>query len=199
MGSSMQTFHRWSRRLALVLVLSLAACAGGQIILNLDILSFLDEEDLDAHYEAEFPVTGIWLPLAGLVPPTEVKLMEGLGTASILQEGVLTVEGIFDNELGQASTRIEVYLGETAEEVSASLQPVVTVYADLQDSTVTPFSASADLDEEALDLFGNNQVWVRLDVFARVDGSTPPVQVAGDVALTTLKARLLSEEDLIRK
>ncbi len=199
MGISRPTFHLRPSFLLVGLLVLVAACAGGQIILNLDIYSFIDDQDLSGSYQATLPATGTWIPLVGLVPPTEIQLIEGLGTASMLQEGVLQVEGEFDNELGTASARIDLFLGATAQDVGASLSPVMSINVDVADSTLTPFSSSVDLDQQTLDLFSNNSVWVRLDVWARVQGTPSLVDIKGVVTLTGLRARLLANEDLIRQ
>ena len=199
MRNLMHLFH-WTRRGLLTLAVALlAACGGGQIILNLDILSFLDEQNQSASYDLTLPATGDWLPLTGLVPPTKVELLEGLGTASLLEEGVLTAEGEFDHQSGSGEAKIEVFLGASSEDVIASVDPVLSVIVDLQDSTVTPFSTTGDLDEATLDLFSGNEIWVRLDVSARIGSGLGQMHFKGDVLLNALSARLLSTEDLIRQ
>lgn len=192
-------FH-WTRWALLGgLVWLLAACGGGQIILHLDLLSFIDGADQNEEYELPIPATGDWVSLVDLVPPTKVELLEGLGTASILQEGVLTAEGEFDHQKGSASAKIDFFLGATSDDAAASSDPVLSVIVDLQDSTLTPFSATGDLDEETLDLFSGNEIWVRLDISARTPAGVGFTDVKGEVWLTKLAARLLSNEDLIRK
>lgn len=195
------TFHRLktSRSFLAVTLLLLAACAGGTIVLNLDFLSFIDEQHLSTDYAAEVPGTGTWVPVVGLIPPTKIDLLEGLGTASLMQEGTLTLEGEFDNESGQAELRFDLFLGATAADATASTTPIMSIPVTVQDQTVSPVSGSAQLDQDTLDLFSGNEVWLRVDIYARTPAGPLLTNLAGNASLSDLHARLLSKEDLIRQ
>jgi len=188
-----------SRTLLASAVILLAACAGGTIILNLDILSFISEQDLNTSYSATVPGTGTWIPVVGLIPPTKIDLLEGLGTAALMQEGTLHLEGEFDNQSGQADVRLDLFLGATAASATASMTPIMSIPVSVEDQTVTPVSGSTQLDQATLDLFSGNEIWLRVDVYARVPGGPSLVNISGTANLTELNARLLAEEDLIRQ
>ncbi len=188
-----------SRALLACAAILLTACAGGTIILNLDILSFIPEQDLNTSYSATVPGTGTWIPVVGLIPPTKIDLLEGLGTAALMQEGTLHLEGEFDNQSGQADVRLDLFLGATAAGATASMTPVMSIPVSVQDQTVTPVSGSTQLDQATLDLFSGNEIWLRVDVYARVPGGPSLVNLSGTASLTELNARLLAKEDLIRQ
>lgn len=188
-----------SRSLVVVTFLLLLACAGGTIILNLDFLSFINEEDLSTDYAAEVPGTGTWVPVVSLIPPTKIDLLEGLGTASLMEEGTLYLKGEFDNQSGEADVRFDLFLGATAADATASNTPIMSIAVSVQDATVAPVSGSTQLDQDTLDLFSGNEVWLRVDIYARTPSGPVLTNLAGSASLTDLHARLLSKEDLIRQ
>lgn len=196
----MNTLTRLARsaRFLLPLLLLVAACEGGDIILNLDVYSFLEPEDLEESYLATLPATGIWIPLVGIIPPREINLIDGLGGATIPVEGVLHVEGEFENRSGVASARIEVHLAGSAAAAQSSLSPLLRIPVDLQDGVTNGFAESMDLDEETLRLFTANSIWVRLDAWAMIPAGPLTMDMDGTARLTGLRIRILTNEDLIR-
>ncbi|HKI84301.1 MAG TPA: hypothetical protein VKA63_08195 [Candidatus Krumholzibacteria bacterium] len=188
-----------SRSLLAVTLLLLVACAGGTIVLNLDFLSFINEEDLSTNYAAEVPGTGTWVPVVGLIPPTKIDLLEGLGTASLMEEGTLHLKGEFDNQSGEAELRFDLFLGATAADAAASTTPIMSIPVSVQDATVTPVSGSTQLDQDTLELFSGNEVWLRVDIYARTPAGPTLMNLSGSASLSDLHARLLSKEDLIRQ
>ena len=188
-----------SRSLLAVTLLLLVACAGGTIVLNLDFLSFINEEDLSTNYAAEVPPTGTWVPVVGLIPPTKIDLLEGLGTASLMEEGTLHLKGEFDNQSGEAELRFDLFLGATAADAAASTTPIMSIPVSVQDATVTPVSGSTQLDQDTLELFSGNEVWLRVDIYARTPAGPALTNLSGSASLSDLHARLLSKEDLIRQ
>jgi len=185
-------------RWLLPLLLLLTACAGGDIILNLDVYSFLEPEDLEEDYQATVPATGIWLPLVGIIPPREINLIDGLGGATVPAEGVLQVEGEFENRSGVASARVEVHLAASSADAVASLSPVLRIPVDLQDGVTSSFAESVDLDQDTLQLFTGNSIWVRLDAWVMIPAGPLTVDMDGTARLTGLRIRILTNEDLIR-
>ena len=199
MKNSTRHHLKLSRVLVAFAAILLVACAGGTIVLNLDILSFVSEQDTSTSYSATVPGTGTWIPVGGLIPPTKVDLLEGLGTAALMQEGTLSLVGQFDNQTGQADVRFDLFLGATAADATASTTPIMSVEASVQDATVTPVSGSTEVDKATLDLFSGNEVWLRVDIYARVPGGPALTTLSGTANLTDLHARLLAKEDLIRQ
>jgi hypothetical protein len=187
------------RSLIGLLLLSCAACAGGRIVVNLDIWSFVDPGDLDTSYAADVPAGLGYSPLLTVVSPTRVDLVEGLGTAATLEEGVLTVAGRIVNREGRARVRLRLHLGRDAAAAAASTTPVLEVEVEIEPDTVHEFEGATALDEAALDLFARKSVYVRIDGQARFPGTLGTVEhVEGDAELTDVRARLVGREDLIR-
>lgn len=194
----MKRLRRLPSFVPVLVLLSLAACEGGDIILNLDVYSFLEPEDLESDYQATLPATGIWIPLVGIIPPREINLIDGLGGITVPVEGVLQVEGEFENISGTASARLELHLAASSVDAVASLSPALRIPIDLQPNTTHQFAESVDLDQAMLQLFTNNSIWVRADVWAMIPAGPLTVDLDGTARLTGLRIRVLTNEDLIR-
>lgn len=184
------------RLLVAAMALFIVACGGGRIILNLDIHSFLaDDEKLAPYDEDVAPGVG-WLPLLTIVPPTEINLIEGMGSVTVLEEGVITIGGNLHNVLGTATARLRVHVAATAQEVLVSVSPLFSTVVSVTPDTTTPFAGSVVFDDATLDLFGGDSVWVRVDIQVQVPSATQSTQVQGEAELTELRARLVSAENL---
>jgi len=182
----------------MVLVLAalpLSACGEGQIIANVDVYSFLDPADTQAAYDQQV-IAGVgFVPLLNVVPPTEVNLIEGMGSVTILEEGVLTFKGDLVNAAGTASARVSVILADDAQSIVLGGNAVLDVDVDVVPSATTPFEGSVILDEQTLDIFSNETLWVRVDLQASVPPSFQPQQITGQAVLTELRARLVSSDN----
>lgn len=194
----MSTLRPIASKFVLALALLLVACEGGDIILNVDVYSFLEPEDLEADYQATLPATGIWVPLVGIIPPREIQLVDGLGEVTVPAEGVIRMEGEVENVSGTASARIELHLAESAAAALASGSPVLRIPVELEPDTTRAFAASAELDAATLQLFTHDSIWVRADAWIRIPTGPLTVDMEGTARLSELRIRVLTNEDLIR-
>lgn len=174
---------------ALALTLFLVGCGEGRLILNVDILSFMDPADRDQPYG---PIP------AGVTGSTESEPFEfntpaGLGGETLVESVTITASADLDNQTGSAFVDIEVFF----DTLSATLytgSPDIVVRDSLFPNTVTPITVNAVLADSILGLFNSPSVFagVRFQYQSRDPLGGPDLQ--GVAHITQIDARIVASE-----
>ena len=179
-----------SRFGALALAVLLSACGEGRLILNVDILSFMDPGDRNQAYG---PI------LAGVSGSTESTPFEfntpgGIGGETLVDSVIITAAADLDNQTGSADVDIEIFF-DTASATLYSGEPAIAVAATLQPGTVTPVAFSEPVPDAILGLFNSASVFagVRFQYQSNDDPLTGP-DLQGVAHITQIEARIVASE-----
>jgi hypothetical protein len=171
--------------LALVLALGLAGagCGDRNLILRVDLLSFLDPSETQGHYG---PVPGGLSDSVTIVAARRVDLLPGLSDVTIVRDVALHIAGEFRNQTGSGSGTIKIYLsGPGTDPFTADTSPIVVPFA----------VAGADTDSVALVIDGVSELAglftgleAQMGLRLTLTSDLGPEPLEGDFQLTQLLA-----------
>lgn len=174
---------------ALAVAAALAGCGDRNLILRVDILSFLSPAEKSAHYGPVLP---------GLADSVEVvdgrrlNLLPGLEDVTNVADVQLEMAAIVHNQTGSGSGRIAIYLSpEGTDPFVADTTPIVADFAvsgAMSDTVETVTVGDADL--AALFTAKEAQLGIRVTF-----DSAPGVEsLEGDIELTLLRATVTARQ-----
>lgn len=182
----MKTISRFG---ALALALLLTGCGEGRLILNVDVLSFMDPADRDQAYG---PIPA---GLSGSTEsvPFEFNTPEGVGGETLIDSVVITAAADLDNQTGSADVRIQLFF-DTLAATLYSGTPAIDVPATLTPGTVTPVAFTEPVPDAILGLFNSASVFagVRFQYQSNDPLGGPDLQ--GVAHLTQVEARIVASE-----
>jgi hypothetical protein len=189
MEDVMQTLGSRRTRAGLALAVLLAlGCGKNRVVLDIDVLSFMDAADATHDYDAP-PL----VPLAARLEPIAVQLLEGYDDLGVAQEATLDVAVRYDNQTGTGRGRIVIYFGPDAATVYAT-PPVATLDVDLVPGQATTGTVRIPADARVLDLFTSRSFQMGMDLEWQPSGSSA---LLGTCTLTQIQARVVSRLDLL--
>lgn len=182
-----------------LLLAALAACSGGDVTLEIDVLSFLNDagagEDPHVVYALPVPPTGVVVQGIDVVDDREFQLLDSIDDLAVVDEGELIYRVEAVNREGAGRATLKIRLAVTREELgdAASIVPDIDIPL-LPDSTTT-VSGSVDLGS-LVEVFANESAWVRIRADLRVDpGDVVGDSLAGTLWLRRLDVRVVADED----
>ena len=92
---------------AVAVLAILAGCGNRNLILRVDLLSFLDPADTQAHYG---PVPGGLSDSVTVTAARRINLLPGLKDVTVVQDVTVYVAGEFHNLTGTGSGTLKVFL-----------------------------------------------------------------------------------------
>jgi hypothetical protein len=169
---------------ATALLVLVAACGEGRVILNVDVLSFLTSADSTTSYNVPGGIPQVDSTITQLIP-----LPGGLGKSSIDSVSA-TAAAIIENTAGSGSVLFEVFFAKTQGSLftgtpylSAASGPIVG--ADTV-QLLPPTSVSL-----ADTVFNTDSLWV--GIRARISTNVGP-NMTGQLRLTTLGLRIAVQD-----
>lgn len=182
-----------------LLLAVLAACSGGDVTLEIDVLSFLNDAgagpDPNATYAYPVPPTGIVIQGIDLIDDREFQLLDSIDDVTVVDEGELTyrVEAVNREGAGRATLKIRLAATREGLDDGASILPDIDLPL-LPDSTTTA-AGTVDLGS-LVEIFANDSAWVRIETDLRVDpGDVVGDSLAGTLWLRRLDVRVVADED----
>lgn len=177
---------------ALVLpVLLVAGCGNKDLILTIDLLSYVDQSDLSTDYgpiPAGMPTTSAELL------EVEANLLQGLGDATEVKSATLNVGAEFANVTGSATGSFQIFVAELDTPEPFSTAPVADFPVTLQPSHTTTIDEEIAVTPEQLDGLTSEETWFAVRVIYNTEGSADELE--GTVTLTRLTAILVTKSDL---
>ncbi|HET9387340.1 MAG TPA: hypothetical protein VFO67_19550 [Gemmatimonadales bacterium] len=175
------------KALATTLLVLVAACGEGRVILNVDVLSFFSTSDSTTAYnvpggipQADSSVSGMFI-----LPP-------GLGKSSV-DSVVATAAAVIENTAGSGSVQFDVFFAKTegslyttSPYLTANSGPIVGADTVL----LLPPTAVSVADT----VFDTDSLWV--GVRARVSTNLGP-NMTGQLRLTTLGLRIVVQDKVL--
>ena len=178
--------------LALLLpLLLIAGCGNKDLILTIDLLSYVDQSDLSTDYGPIAP--GTPTTTAELLE-VEANLLQGIGDATTVKSAKLSVGADFVNTTGSATGSFQVFISELDSGDPFARDPVADFPVTLQPSHTTTIDEEIAVTAEQLDALLNDEAWFAVRVTYNTQGSADDLE--GTVTLTKLIAILVTESDL---
>ena len=167
---------------ALGVILGLG-CGKNRVILNVDVLSFMDASQKSQPYDAP-PL----VPKSTQLDPIAVNLVEGYQDFGLAQEATLDVGLDYDNQTGQGVGTFQLYFSDDASQVY-STTPVSQFDVDLVPSTLTHGGVTLQLDQRLLDLFTSKHFFMGVGM-TWTPQATDPLQ--GTCVISKIDVRMVS-------
>jgi hypothetical protein len=168
---------------AIALAAVLAGCGNKNLILRVDLLSFLDAGEQASHYG---PLPGGLADSIEVVSGRRLNLLPGLQDVTAVTDVQLEVGAVVNNQTGAGTGRIAVYLSpEGTDPFTTDTSPIVGTFAvnGAMSDTIETITVG---DAELAALFTAKQVQIGIRV--SLDSAVGPTPLEGDVVLTRLRA-----------
>ncbi len=188
------------RSLLAVVAVTGLACSGGDVTLDVDLLSFLTDSgarpDPTADYAVQAPPTDLLLRGVELVAPTEARLLEVIDDLTVVREGTLFYEIEAVNRKGSADATIASRLASSRDGLDDAASIVDGIDLALLPGETTTADGGVALDDEQVALFANDRVWIAIDSDLRVGAATAPDDsLAGRLHVRGLDVRVVAGKD----
>lgn len=162
-------------------------CGQNRVVLNVDVLSFMDDPNTVQPYDAPSA-----LPFSVRLPATPINLVEGYRDFGTAQEATMDIGLRYDNQTGQGSGQLALYFSADADSIFTTPQ-VATVDVNLAPATVSNGTIRVQLDQRMLDLFTSKHFWMGAEL-VWTPGSTEPLH--GTCSLVQIDVHLVSQLEL---
>jgi hypothetical protein len=162
---------------------ALAGCGDKNLILRVDLLSFLSPAERSAHYG---PVPGGVSDSFAVVTGRRLNLLPGLEDVTSVTDVQLEVGAVVRNLTGSGTGRVSVYLSpEGTDPFVADTTPLVATFAvnGAMSDTIETITVG---DEELAALFTAKEAQLGIRVALTSNVGLEPLE--GDFELTTLRA-----------
>ena len=152
-------------------------CGQNRVLLNVDVLSFMDSSDTVQPYNA--PGVG---GLTTRMPAIPINLVEGYRDFGTAQEATLDDGLRYDNQTGEGQGRMMLYFSDDEGNVYSTPQ-AATVDVSLSPATVSNGTVRVQLDQRMLDLFTSKHFWMGIELvwtpatLEPLDGTCNMVQI----------------------
>jgi hypothetical protein len=184
----MNTRRTWARAGVALALIAALGCGKNRVVLDVDVLSFMDPADTTRDYDAP-PL----VPLHARIEPIAIQLLEGYDDLGQAQEATLDVAVEYDNQTGTGRGRMVIYFGDDAATVYDTL-PVATLDVDLLPGQVTAGSLRIPADDRVLHLFTSRSFQMGMDLEWEPTGAEA---LLGTCRLTQIRAQVVSRLDLL--
>lgn len=174
------------RILLLAAALLVAGCGDHNLILKVDVLSFISPAD---RQQALGPIPAIPGGLVtGEVPVIDdqhVSLLQGVSDAAKLTSVTLTLGGLAVDSTGAGEDTVRIYMSD-AQTVPTTTTPILTVPVVLTPGATDTLSAVLADDPRVLALFSSRQI--RLSVTTSLRGPSSGSDLNGRFVMSELDA-----------
>jgi hypothetical protein len=172
-------------------ILLCTSCGDKDLILTVDLLSYVDPAYISTEYGPISP--GTPTTVIDLIE-VEANLLSGVDDATELKSATLKVGADFVNETGSATGSLKIFIASADTPEPFSTTPVADVEVTLQPSHTTTISEEIPITPELLDVLTSDEAWFAVRLSYNTEGS--PGDLQGVVTLTELTAVLVTKTDL---
>jgi hypothetical protein len=165
------------------LVLLLAGCGGHNVIVKVDILSFMDPSSRQQSFGPIPAAPGGLASGETRLLDQNFNLVQGLSDAVNIQSVSVDVGGTVNTFTGSGEDTVRVYLSDPATD-PLTTPPVIVQALALTSGTVTPLTATLADDPRVNGLFAARQI--RVGVTFSLRGPASGAALTGQLSLTKL-------------
>lgn len=157
--------------------LALAGCGNHNLVVKVDVLSYLDAEQRSAQVDT-LPPGDLPLPIA-LLPDLTINLISGLDNATDVRTATLSLGGLVSAGNGSGSGRLRLYLSDEATP-PLTTSPVMDVPVTFSAASPTTVASEATCPPEVAQLFTHQ----RMRLAMVIDSVVVAAPGAGGLSLT---------------
>jgi hypothetical protein len=177
--------------LVLVVAIALAGCGDRNLILRVDLLSFLSAGERATHYG---PVPAGITDSAAVVTGRRLNLLPGLESVTNVADVQLEVGAIVTNQTGSGTGRIAVYLSPAGTDpFTTDTTPLIATFA-VNGAMADTIETITVGDAELASLFTAKEAELGIKVVLQSGVGVEPLE--GDVVLTRLHAIVTARQDV---
>jgi hypothetical protein len=187
----LRTLSGRARTAAFALALVLAAgCGDRNLVLDVDVLSYLDPADTEISFGPIPPVPGgLVTGEIAVVEDVTVNLLEKPGDFARVHSATLTIAATVHDSTGGGSDTLRVYMSDLATDPRAT-PPVAVLAAALSPGQTGTFTVNVDADARVVELFDSPQM--RLTVTNSLRGPASGEPLNGRLELSAIRAIVLA-------
>jgi len=175
--------------LALVAAL-LAGCGDRNMVVNVDVLSFIDPSLTRVAFGPVPAVPGgLYTGETALLQNAEVHMIQKPNSLAKVQSVALTIAAVVADSTGSGSDTLRVYMSDSATD-PLTTPAVATLPVDLVDGQSDTLNVSVAGDQRVADLFDGTDL--RLTVTTALRGPASGAPLNGRVQLSTLRATVIA-------
>ena len=168
---------------ALAAALLLAGCGGHNVIVRIDILSFMDPSSRQQNFGPIPAAPGGLVTGETKLLDQSFNLVQGLSDAVNIQSVSVDVGGTVNTFTGSGEDTVRVYLSDPATDPLTTTPFIVQTLA-LTSGSATPITATLADDPRVNALFSQRQI--RVGVTFSLRGPTSGAALSGQLTLTRL-------------
>jgi len=177
-----------------VAALLIAGCGSGNLILNVDVLSYLDPSATQMSFGPVPPLpTGFQSGEVAVVDDSEVNLLEGTSSVASVDEVSIRMRVISSCSSGSGADTLRVYLGDNDQDPMAA-GPVLTLPIVFTASVTDTLEVETTGDARVADLFTGSSL--RVTVTNALHGPSFGDALTSEVRVVALDATLIAGRKL---
>lgn len=185
---------------SVLLFVSLAACSGGDLLVEIDLQSFVTESGTLADPAVDYALLTLPVPVdvtgLELLAPVSVELVEVIDDVTEIRSVLFSYALQAVHREGDARAVVRLRLAGTQSGLGAASALIDTLVLDLRASTDTTVATSIDLPSEKVALFRGGELWLAAEGDLRVEAAAAPGDsVAGRIWLRAMAARVAADPD----
>jgi len=173
--------------IALLLPL-LVGCGNRNLILTVDILSFLDPSSRVVNYNIPIPIPSDTVEVFS----DSLNLLQGVSDVTRAVSASLDVAASFDNTSGTATGDLLIYFAAANSATPFTNTPIADIPFQLLAGQVTNVSTHVDASPALAEVLTHDRAKVGLRII--INGTSYPIQ--GTETLTKLTATVIMKKDL---
>jgi hypothetical protein len=173
--------------IALLLPL-LVGCGNRNLILTVDILSFLDPASRVVNYNIPIPIPSDTVEVFS----DSLNLLQGVSDVTRVMSASLDVAASFDNTSGTATGDLLIYFAAANSATPFTTTPIADIPFQLLAGQVTNVSTHVDASPALAEVLTHDRAKVGLRII--INGTSYPIQ--GTETLTKLTATVIMKKDL---
>lgn len=172
----------------------LAGCGDRQLVLNVDVMSWVDPASVSGSFG---PVPAVPGGLASgeqtLLDGLEIPLVEGFGQLTSVDIVTFRISAIVRDSTGSGADTLRLYLSDPAVDPRTT-PPVITLPIELQPGVTDTVLATADGDERVARLFVDGAL--KLSLTTSVRGPANGDALNGSFRLNAIDATVIASRKL---
>jgi hypothetical protein len=166
-----------ARRIALVAasVLALAGCGDRQLVLHVDVMSWVDPASVSGSF-GPVPVVpgGLASGEQTLLDGLEIPLVDGIGQVASVDLVTFRVSAVVQDSTGSGADTLRMYLSDPSTDPRTT-SPVLTLPVTLSPGVTDTVTATADGDARVAQLFVDGRLKLTLTTSVRGPESGDPL------------------------
>ena len=177
--------------IALLIALALAGCGNKNLILRVDLLSFLTSSETQAHYG---PVPGGLSDSVTVTPSRQINLLPGIRDITTVSDVSIDAAGKFVNATGSGTGTVKIFVSAAGTDPFTTDTSPIVLPITLAPATTDSVAVTINADSQLADLFLGDKA--QLGIRVTLNSAVGPA-LEGDFTLTRLRAVVTARQNIV--